>query len=301
MNIAILTRLPGYYTEQRIKEEAEKRGHNVELLRYPACYVSISKEGARMFHKGEELSPYDAIIPRSFAGSSVYGTAILRQFELMGSYSTTKSVAITRSIDALRTMQILAREDVPIPRTVFMREPDQVEELVEKIGLPAVIKIASNIRKETTVLAETLKAVTSVVRAFYVNDATFMLQEYIKSSGSYSVRAIVVGSSVAASVRKTESAFSNSDSDSSSSKYDKIAILSDANKKIVVKAARAVGLTVCSVDMIISNGSAVILGLNPYFGIENIETVTGRNIAGKIIEYVEMNAKRNNKKDKIGA
>lgn len=301
MKLAILTKLPQYYTEQRLKEEAEKRGHEVDMLRYPACYVSLSPEGARVYHKGEELPLYDVIIPRSFAGSSSYGTAILRQFEVMGSYTLIKSIAITRSIDALRSMQILARENVPAPRTVFLREPDQADQLVEHVGLPAVVKVASSIRRETTVLAETRKAVASVVRAFYVNDSTFMLQEYINSDESYPVRAVVVGSSVVASVRKSSGDFMHSGSDAAASKYDKIAVLSDEQKKIAVRAAKAVGLSVCSVDMIVSNDSCVVLSLSPYFGIENIEKVTKRNVAGKIIDYIEMNAKRRNKKDKVGA
>lgn len=301
MKIAILTRLPQYYTEQRIKEEAEKRGHSVELLRYSACYVSLSEEGSKILYKGEELDAYDVVIPRSFAGASEYGTAILRQFEVMGAYALIKSIAIIRSIDGLRTMQLLAREGVPVPRTVFLREPDQADELIEQVGLPAVVKIASTSRHGNTVLAETRKAVASVIRAFYVNDATFLLQEYVHSEDSQSVRAVVVGSSVVASVGKSNTSFSMSSGSDQAVQYDKIAVLSEAQKKVAVKAAKAVGLTMCTVDMIISKDRTVVLGLSPYFGLENIEKVTSRNIAGKIIEYIEINAKRRNKKDKVGA
>lgn len=301
MRIAVLTRLPHYFTEQRLIEEAEKRGHEVDVLRYPACYVSLSAGNSKVMYKGEELGFYDAVIPRSFAGSSVYGNAILRQFEVEGAYPLNKSIAITRSIDALRTMQLLIREHVRVPKTVFMREPDQVEELADAVGLPAVVKIASNIRRETTVLAETRKAISSVVRAFYVNDATFMLQEYVSTPGSYSVRAFVVGSNVVASIKKSEESFTNSGNEDVSGKYDKIAVLSDDSKKAAVRAAKAIGLAVCTVDMVVADGQAVVISLNPYFGIENAEKITNRNIAGKIIEYIEQNAKRRNKKDKVGA
>jgi ribosomal protein S6--L-glutamate ligase len=300
MKIAILTRLPHYFTERRLQEEAEKRGHSVEMLRYPACYISLSDGGSKLLYKGESLEPYDAVIPRSFAGSSAYGTAILRQFELKNIYTPIRSLAINRSIDTLRAMQILSREEVPIPRTVFVREPDQADELIEHVGVPAVIKVASN-RRESTVLVESRKAVGSVVRAFYVTDSTFMIQEYINGPDAQSIRAIVVGSTVAASVRKTENGFSNESGDASASKYDKVAILTDQQKKIAVKAARTLGLSVCSVDMVVTGGNAYVIGLNPYFGIENIEAVTRRNVAGKIIEYLELNAKRGTKKDRVGA
>lgn len=300
MKIAILTRLPNYFTERRLKEEAEKRGHEVDMLRYPSCYVSLSQNGSEVLYRGEKLGRYDAVMPRSFAGSSAYGTAILRQFEVMGAYSAIKSLAITRSIDIFRTTQILSREGVPIPRTTFLREPDQADELIEEIGLPAVIKIAS-LNRGNTVLAESRKAIAAMIKAFYIKDSTFMIQEYIQGEDAQSVRVIVVGTSVVASVRKTDNSFSNESNDATTSKYDKIAVLNDETKKVAVKAARAIGLSICSVDMVVANGKAVVLSLNPYFGIENIESVTGRNVAGKIIEYIEQNAKRTNKKDKVGA
>lgn len=300
MKIALLTKLPKYYTEQRIQEEAEKRGHSVEMLRYPACYVALTEDGSKIFYKGQELEAYDAVIPRSFAGSSAYGTAILRQFEVTGAYALIKSIAIIRSIDSLRTMQLLAREGVPVPRTVFLREPDQADQLIDEVGLPAVVKVASA-RRGNTVLAETRKAVASVIRAFYVNDATFLLQEYVHSDDSQSVRAVVVGSSVVASVGKSDGAFSMSSGSDHANQYDKIAVLSEAQKKVAVKAAKAIGLNMCTVDMIISKNRTVVLGLSPYFGLETIEKVTKRNVAGKIIEYIELNAKRRNKKDKVGA
>ncbi|MBM3210376.1 RimK family alpha-L-glutamate ligase [Candidatus Saccharibacteria bacterium] len=300
MKLAILTRLPHYYTERRLVEEAEKRGHWIETIRYPACYVSLTSEGSEVLYKGEKLSPYDAVISRSFAGSSTYGTAILRQFEVMGSYAPIKSLAINRSIDTLRTMQILTREGVSVPKTVFVREPDQADELIEYVGLPAVVRVAS-MRRENSVLAETRKAVSSVIRAFYVNDATFMLQEYINGETVQYVRAIVVGSSVVASVRKNSSAFASEANDTGDTKFDKIAVLSDESKKVAVKAAKAIGLNICSVDLMVSDGAAKVMTINPYFGIENIEKITKRNVAGKIIEYVELNAKRRTKKDKVGA
>jgi ribosomal protein S6--L-glutamate ligase len=301
MKIAVLTRLSHYYSEQRLQEEAVARGHELDILHYPACYISIDADQAVIHYKGERLDSYDAVIPRSFAGSSTYGMAILRQFETLGAYSPIKSLAVTRSIDGLRSMQILMQKGVPIPKTVFLREPDQADELIEHVGLPAVVKIASTVRKGNTVLAETRKAVASVIRAFYVNDATFLLQEYIHGEKSRSVRAIVVGSSVVASVRKSQEAYLNGSDVETADQYDKVAVLSEHQKKVAIKAAKAIGLSVCMVDMIIADEAPVVLGVSSYFGLENIEKITKRNVAGKIIEYIELNAKRRNKKDKIGA
>lgn len=297
MKIAVLTRLAHYYTEQRLKEEAEKRGHEVELIRYPACYVSLSGEKAKILYQSEELGDYDVVIPRSFAGMSAYGAAILRQFEVAGAYALVKSIAITRAVDGLRAMQLLAREGVPVPKMVFLREPGQAEALIEEVGLPAVVKVASPLKRGNTVLAETQKAISSVIQAFYVNDATFLLQEYVGGENRQSVQAVVVGSSVVASVRKSNPNLATH----RSGQYDKIAVLGEDQKKVAVKAAKALGLTVCVVEMVIAGGRTVVLGVDPYFGIENIETVTKRNVAGKIIDYIELNAKRRGKKDKVGA
>ena len=299
MKIALLTRLPNYYTEKRLAEEATNRGHSLDMVRYPACYVAITEKGTEMLYKGEKLDAYDAVISRSFAGSTSYGTAILRQLEVMGFYTINRSLAITRSVDTLRTLQILSREGVPIPKTIFVREPDQADQLIEYIGLPAVIRVASS-SKSDTVVAENRRAISAMIQAFYVKDSTFLIQEYINNPESKSVRVIVVGSSVVASVRKSKRDTDDTAS-ISSGKYDKIAILSDSAKKTAVKAARAVGLSMCSVDMIVTGDDAVVIGVDPYFGIENIEKVTGRNVAEKIIEYVELNAKRRNKKDRVGA
>ena len=303
MKIAILTKLPGYYTEQRLAEEATKRGHGVEMLRYPACYVVLGEHGGKVLHDGQEVSGVDAVIPRSFAGSLNYGVAVLRQLESNDIYTTSKSLAIMRAVDMLRSTQILSRKGVDVPKSVFLREPSQADELIDYVGLPAVVRVpsASNRRdSSSTILAETRKAVASVMRAFYVTDATFILQEYVSADNATSVRAYVVGSSVVASAKRAGVNIS----DQTSGKGDRltgIAVLTESQKKMAVKAAKALGLNICSVDLIVSNDRAVVVGIDPYAGIENLEKATGRNIAAKIIEYVEMNAKRHNKKDKVGA
>lgn len=302
MKIAILTKLPNYYTETRLVEEASKRGHEVQLIRYPSCYVAITDHGGKVLHNGEEVKDVDAIIPRSFAGSMNYGVAILRQLERDSIFSTAKSLALTRSADMLRSIQIMSRKGIDVPNSVFLREPSQADELIDYVGLPAVVRVPSITARHgnSTVLAETKKAVGAVIRAFYVSDSTFILQEYIHSENTASVRAYVIGSQVVASAKRA----SAGPADQVSSTEDGlvgIAILSDMQKKVAVKAAKSLGLACCSVDMIISKERSVVVGVDPFVGIENLEKVTGRNIAVKLIEYIERNAKRNPKKDRVGA
>lgn len=302
MKIAILTKLPNYYTEQRLVEEAEKRGHDVQMLRYPACYVALSDTGGKVLHEGVEVTDIDVVIPRSFAGSINYGVAVLRQLESSNAYTTAKSLAITRSVDMLRSIQILYRKGVDIPNSVFLREPSQADELIDYVGLPAVVRVpsSSSRRASSTVLAETRKAITSVIRAFYVSDATFILQEYVQPANATSVRAYVVGSSVVASAKRAGVSLDDS-SNGTSEQLTGVVVLTEAQKKAAVKAAKALGLTCCTIDMIVSRERTVVVGVDPFAGIESLEKITKRNIAGKIIEYIERNAKRHNSKDKVGA
>lgn len=302
MKVAILTKLPNYYTELRLREEAESRGHTVEMLRYPACYVVLTGEGGKVIHEGSEVSGIDAVIPRSFAGSLNYGVSVLRQLESEGVYATVSSLGIMRAVDMLRASQILTKKGVDVPRSVFLREPSQADELIEYVGLPAVVKVPSlgGRRGSSTVLAETRKAVSSVMRAFYVNDVTFILQEYVSPQDATSVRAYVVGSSVVASAKRHGVNISDQIG-RSADHLTGIAILTEAQKKVAVTAAKALGINCCVVDMIVSPTRTVVVGIDPSAGIESLEKVTKRNIAGKIIEYIEQNAKRRNKKDKVGA
>lgn len=302
MKIGILTRLPNYYTETRLAEEAEKRGHAVEMLRYPSFYVALSSGAGSLLRDGVPIKGLDAVIPRSLAGSVTYGLAVLRQLETDDVYTTAKSLAIARSVDMLRSINILSRKGVDIPRTVFLREPSQADELIDFVGLPAVIRVPVSGRRggNSTVLTETKKAVSSVIRAFYVSDATFIMQEYIQDEDAENVRVYVVGSSVVASAKRG----GVSVGDQATSAGDQligIAVLSDAQKKVAVKAARALGLNCCTVDMIVSPDRSVVVGVDVFAGIEALERVTKRNIAGKIIEYIEQNARRSNKKDRVGA
>jgi ribosomal protein S6--L-glutamate ligase len=301
MKIGILTRLPNYYTERRLQEEAEKRGHTVIMLRSSACHIEIDGGNPKVIYKGEILEPLDAVIPRIALSNVSYGSAILRQFETMGVYTPAKSLAIGRSHDILRTLQLLSKEGIGIPKTIITHEPDQLDNLLERLGLPVVIKAASA-RNNGAVLVESPKAANSVLKAFYMNDSDLLLQEYVGKGGeeAQDVRAIVVGSMVVASVKRNGSA-QKFFSKSGKTEYDLVAKLSEEEMRVAVKAAKAIGLSICAVDMMITAKKQFVLRIEALPGLENIELATNRNVAGKIIEYVERNAKQRNRKDKVGA
>ncbi len=299
MKIGIITRVPGY-TVRRLCEEAEKRGHEIVKIRYPECYVEIEQDKPRVHYRGEDLAGFDAIIPRILPGMTNYGAAIVRQFEMMGVYTTARSIAITRSRDKLRSLQLLNKAGVGIPKTVFSRETPDVDDLLQRVGTPVIIKLASSTQGNGVVLAETKKAAKSVIQAFYVNDTSFLIQEFIEESAGVDVRAFVVGNQVVASMKRQ-----SLDDDFRSNIHQGgtgVSVkLSEVEKKIVLKAAKAMGLAICGVDMMRSERGPLILEVNSAPGLEGVESVTGRNVAGKIIDYVERNAKRRNKKDRVGA
>jgi len=303
MKIAILSNGPGNYSTKRLKEEAILRGHEVKVIKYKNCYASIEQNHPTVSYRGKDLSTYDAIIPRIASNMTKYGTAIVRQLEMQGVYTLSSSIAINRSRDKLRSLQLLAKSGVGIPKTVVSRNTADIDDLLDQLdGTPVIIKLARGTHGNGVVLAETKKAAKSVLQAFYLtnDDGTnILLQEFIKESAGTDIRAFVVGSRVVASMQRK-----SLDDDFRSNLHkggEGISIkLTEAERKMVVKAAKSMGLNVAGVDLMRSDRGPLILEVNasPGFGIEK---VTGRNIAGKIIEYIEMNAKRNNKKDRIGA
>lgn len=302
MKIAILSNGPGNYSTKRLKEEALKRGHEVRVIKYRDCYASIEQNNPTVSYDGEDLSDFDAIIPRIASHMTRYGTAIVRQFEMKGIYTISSSIAITRSRDKLRSMQLLAKAGVGIPKTVVSRNTTDIDDLLEHLGTPVIIKLATGTHGNGVVLAETKKAAKSTLQAFYLtNDegTNILLQEYVEESAGTDIRAFVVGSRVVASMKRQ-----SLDDDFRSNLHQggsgTIIKLTDEERKTAVKAAKAMGLTVAGVDMMRSSRGPLVLEVNasPGFGIEK---VTGRDVASAIIEYVELNAKRRVRKDKVGA
>jgi ribosomal protein S6--L-glutamate ligase len=303
MRIAILSNGTGNYSTKRLKEVAIARGHEVKVIKYRDCYASIEQNNPTVSYKGVDLGQFDAIIPRIAANMTRYGTAIVRQLEMQGLYSVSSSIAINRSRDKLRSMQLLAKAGVGIPNTVVSRNSADIDNLIDKLGgTPVIIKLARGTHGNGVVLAESKKAAKSVLQAFYLTNedgTNILIQEFVKESAGTDIRAFVVGSRVVASMKRQSL---DDDFRSNLHKGGEGAIikLTEEERKMAVKAARAMGLNVAGVDMMRSERGPLILEVNasPGFGIEK---VTGRDVATPIIEYVELNAKRRNKKDKVGA
>ncbi|MCA9343795.1 MAG: RimK family alpha-L-glutamate ligase [Candidatus Nomurabacteria bacterium] len=303
MKLAILSNGPGNYSTKRLAEEAESLGHDVMVVKYKECYASIEKSNPAVNYRGEDLR-VDAIIPRIASNMTRYGTAIVRQFEMQGVYTASNSIAITRSRDKLRSMQLLAKAGVGIPKTVFSRNTADIEDLLDQIGgTPVIIKLARGTHGNGVVLAETKKAAKSVLQAFYLHNedgTNILLQEFVKESAGEDIRALVVGGRVVASMKRQ-----SLDDDFRSNIHqggEGMPIkLSDEERKTATRAAKAMGLPICGVDMMRSEKGPLVLEVNSSPGLQGIERVTGRNVAVKIIEYVEQNARKQRRKDRVGA
>jgi ribosomal protein S6--L-glutamate ligase len=303
MKIAVLSKGPGNYSTKRIVAEAKKRGHEVQVINYILCEARIEKSKPVVMYKGKALTGFDAIIPRIASSYTRYGSAIVRQFEIQSVFTTTSSISIVRSRDKLRSTQILSRAGIGIPKTIFSRGFTDIDDVMEELGgPPIIIKLARGTHGRGVVLAESRKAAKSVLQGFYLMDddgTNILLQEYIEESAGTDIRAFVVGSQVVASMKRqslTDDFRSNLHQGGEGTAIK----LTDEEEKTAIKAARAMGLSICGVDMMRSKKGPLVLEVNssPGFGIEQ---VTGRNVAEKIIEYVEHNAKARRRKDRVGA
>ena len=302
MRLAILSNGNANYSTKRLVEEAKKRGHKVRVVKYKNCYLSLDDKHPDVYYKGEKLTGFDAVLPRISNNMTKYGCAVVRQFEMQGIYTSAASVAITRARDKLRAAQILAKYDVDTPKTLVSRNTSDIDDLLEQIGLPVIIKLASGTHGNGVILADTKKAAKSALQAFYLynEDGTnILLQEYIKESAGVDIRAFVVGGRVVASMKR-ESLDDDFRSNLHKGGLGTPIKLTPVEKKMAIKAAKAMGLHICGVDLMRSNHGPLVLEVNasPGFGIEK---VTGRDVASKIIEYIEHNALRRSSKDRVGA
>ncbi|MEX1059089.1 MAG: RimK family alpha-L-glutamate ligase [Candidatus Saccharimonadales bacterium] len=306
MKIAILSKGPGNYSTKRLKEEAIKRGHEVKVINYTHCEAKIEQSNPVVTYNGDVLKGFDAIIPRIASSYTRYGSAIVRQFEMQGVFTTTSSIAIVRSRDKLRATQLLARAGIGIPKTIFSRgmlSPEEIEDLVEELGgPPIVIKLARGTHGRGVVLAETRKAAKSVLQGFYLMEeegTNILLQEYIEEAEGADIRAFVVGGKVIASMQR-QSAGEEFRSNIHQGGTGSPIKLTDEERKVALKAAKAMGLNIAGVDLVRSKRGPLVLEVNPSPGFA-IEQVTGRNVADRIIEYIELIAKRRQRKDRVGA
>lgn len=290
MNIAILTRNPGLYSSKRLLEAGKKRGHNMRFVDTLKCNIEIEKRKPTIFYKGEYLTDIDAIIPRIGASVTFYGTAVVRQFEMMKVFSTVESIALVRSRDKLRSLQILSRASLGLPKTVFTNYSKDVKQIIETVGgAPCVIKLLEGTQGLGVVLAETRKAAESVIEAFNGLKARVIVQEFIKEAKGADIRAFVVGDQVVGAMKRQakEGEFRSNLHRGGTAE---VIELTDEEETAAIKAAKAMNLSVAGVDMLQSARGPLILEVNSSPGLEGIETATGKDIAGAIIKYIERNA-----------
>ena len=293
MRIAILSRSPDLYSTRRFVEAAELRGHEVQVLDTLHCYMEINSTDSSIHYKGEELAPFDAVIPRIGASITFYGTAVLRQFEVMGAYPLNESVAISRSRDKLRSMQLMARKGIGLPITGFAHSPDDIPDLIEMVGgAPLVIKLLEGTQGIGVVLAETRKAAESVIEAFMGLKANIMVQEFIKEAGGADIRCLVVGDRVVAAMKRQapEGEFRSNLHRGGSAALVRI---SPEERATAVKAAKAMGLNVAGVDILRSNRGPMVMEVNSSPGLQGIEEATGIDVASKVVMFIEKYARAN--------
>lgn len=290
MRIGVLSRNGKLYSTRRIVEAARARGHEVRVVDVLKCYMNITANNPTVFYKGAgapEALEFDAVIPRIGASVTGYGCAVLRQFEVGGTYSVNESIAITRSRDKLRAHQLLARRGIGQPVTSYAHSADATNDLIQSVGgAPLVVKIMESTHGNGVVLAETKKAAEALINAFRGLEADFLVQEFIKESGGADIRCFVIGERVIAAMQRT-AAPGEFRSNLHRGGTAQVVKLRPDERKLAVKAAQVMGLDVAGVDIIRSNHGPLVLEVNSSPGLEGIESATGKDIATAIIAYIE--------------
>ena len=293
VKIAILSRNRKLYSTTRLVEACRLRGHEVSVLDVVRCYMNISQDKPELHYKGDVLEGFDAVIPRIGASVTFYGTAVLRQLEMMGVFPVNESVAITRSRDKLRSLQLLARAGVGMPRTGFANSPDDIQDLIKMLGgAPMVIKLLEGTQGIGVVLAETRKAAESVIEAFMGMRTNILVQEFIQEAGGADIRCFVVGNKVVASMLRQaqEGEFRSNLHRGGSASLVKI---TPRERATAIRAAKVMGLNVAGVDILRSNRGPLVMEVNSSPGLEGIEAATGRDIAGLMVDFIEKHARPN--------
>lgn len=290
MRIAILSQDASLYSTRRLREAGDERGHHVRVIDYLRCYMNITAHKPQVVYQGKPLEDFDAVIPRIGASKTFYGTAVVRQFEVMGVFTANESQAISRSRDKLRCLQILSREGIGLPVTGFANSTQDIDGLIDIVGgAPLVIKLLEGTQGIGVVLAETHQAAKSVIEAFRGLDANILVQEFIKEAGGMDVRCLLVDGKVVASMKRQGAEGEFRSNLHRGGKADKIK-LTPEERSTAVRAAKAMGLRVAGVDMLRSNHGPVVMEVNSSPGLEGIEKATGVDVAGKIIDFLEKNA-----------
>jgi ribosomal protein S6--L-glutamate ligase len=289
MKIVILSRNPNLYSTKRLVEAGHKRGHEMVVLDHLKCVLVIEKGRPHIFHKGEEVKGVNAVIPRIGASVTFYGAAVVRQFEMMKIFTAVESQALVRSRDKLRSLQLLSRAGIGMPKTVFASHPKNIDSVIQQVGgTPCVIKLLEGTQGIGVILAETQKSAKSVVEAFMGLEANILVQEFIKEAGGADIRAFVVDGQVVGAMKRqgAEGEFRSNLHRGGSAK---VIELSPEEKATAIQSAKKLGLAIAGVDMLQSSRGPLVMEVNSSPGLEGIEGATKIDIAGKIIEYIERN------------
>ena len=287
MKIGILSRNPKLYSTSRLLEEAIASGHECSVIDTLKCYMDISSAKPAVWYRGSQLDRLDAIIPRIGASITNYGTAVIRQFEMMDTYALVGSIPLGRSRSKLRALQLLSRKGLGMPATGFAHDISNTRQLIKLVGgAPVVVKLLEGTQGRGVVLAETAKAAESVIEAFKELGADFLVQEFIKEAGGSDVRCFVIGNRVVAAMERTSAAgeFRSNLHRGGSAKLTK---LTAVERRTALKAAQTMGLNVAGVDILRSDRGPLVMEVNSSPGLKGIEEATGVNVDGKIIEFIE--------------
>ena len=290
MKIAILSRSPSLYSTSRLVEAAKQRGHEARVINPLKCYMNITAHRPEIYYREERLDGFDAVIPRIGASITFYGLAVLRQFEMMGVYCLNESVAIGRSRDKLRSLQLLSRKGIGMPVTAFAHSPDDTRNVIELVkGAPLVLKLLEGTQGVGVVMAETNKAAESVIEAFRGLKANILVQEYIEEAGGTDIRCLIVGERVIASMKRTarDGEFRSNLHRGGTATAIK---LTPEERSTAIRSARILGLKCAGVDILRSNHGPVVMEVNSSPGLRGIEECTHKDVAGRVIEFIEKHA-----------
>lgn len=287
-----MCRMPDLYSHRRLRAAAEARGHEIVHVNHMRCIIDIASARPMLHHEQHPLDDIDAVIPRIGVSVTFFGTAVLRQFEMMGTYALNESVAISRSRDKLRSLQLLSRKGIGLPATVFAHRTSDPAALLELMGgAPAVIKLLEGTQGKGVVLGETAKAAESIIQAFSGLRADFLVQKFVKEANGEDIRCIVIGDKVVAAMKRRGAEGDFRSNLHQGGQAERVRI-SPAERATAVDAARAMGLNFCGVDLLRAREGPVVMEVNSSPGLEGVETATGLDVAGKVIDYLEANIRR---------
>lgn len=302
MKIAILSRPNRKNGSDRLLQAAKKRGHDTTVVDYTECYCNIEKSSPQIFYHGKALPKFDAVIPRISIASQSYGSAIIRQFEMMNVFTSTGSLAFLRARDKLRSMQILARNNIDIPKTVVARGTRDVDKLIEMVGgAPLIIKVAKGSLGVGVVLADTKKAARSVIQAFYSQDVNILVQEFVAEANGQDIRVIVINGRVVAAMKRRALNEDEFRSNINLGGVGEPTRLTKREETAAIRAAKIMHLSLAGVDILRSKRGPLVMEVNAFPMISGIEATTGIDVADEIIQYVERSVGAKPKRDKVGA